>query len=403
MTYLFTTPEMNFRMIRITTFLFITLFAVGTAFANGIEFFQGTWDEAKALAKQQGRVIFVDAYTTWCGPCKRMSANVFTKAEVGEFYNQNFVNVKLDMEKGEGKDFQRKYRVTAFPTLLFLDGNGELVHRVVGGMDVNNFMKLGRFVADKAPSVSKELEEAYANGQRDPKFMAEYITVMSKAKRPVIKIANDYLRDQKNLSTDENLTVIYHAAVEADSRIFNMMIDQRKKIEKLFGREAFEDKVVEAANATVQKAIEFRSADLLEEAIDKVDRYASDHAKSFEMNARMKYYIEAREYQAYIDEAKSYVRQGIEQKFEIVSFIFKEMRHEPLLLKQGAEWSVEAAEEEENEQHCFIAAQFMYLMKDYEKSMSLAEKALEFANESKTGAAPYIKRLINTLEQQLKT
>ena len=390
-------------MQRITTLIGTLIISITTVMGSGIDFFHGTWDEAKEVARQQGKVIFVDAFTTWCGPCKRMSANVFTKEEVGQFYNDNFINVKLDMEKGEGRDFQKKYRVTAFPTLLFLDGNGELVHRVVGGMDVNNFLKLGRFVAEKSPSVSRELEEAYENGQRDPAFMAEYVTMMAKAKRPVIKIANDYLRDQKDLSTKENLTIIFHAAVEADSRIFNMMIEESKKIEKLFGKEAFEDKVELAAKATVNKAIEYRSPDLMQEAIDKVKRYASDHAERFEASSRMKYYLEMREYENYIQVAKEYVRKDNEQKFEIVSFIFKEMRHESVLLKQGAEWALETADAEPNEQHCFIAAQYMYLLKDYDRSMSLASMALEFSKDSGTGAGPYIRRLIDTLEQQLKT
>lgn len=87
------------------------------SFAQGIEFFHGTWEEVKAKAKEADKLVFVDAYTTWCGPCKRMAANIFPLPEVGEFYNANFINYKLDMEKGEGPDFARKYGVRAIPPL----------------------------------------------------------------------------------------------------------------------------------------------------------------------------------------------------------------------------------------------------------------------------------------------
>ena len=90
----------------LATCLGFFLISQSLALGKGIEFFHGTLAEAKELASQEGKLIFIDAFTTWCGPCKRMSAQVFTQEEVGEFYNQTFVNLKLDMEKGEGKDFQ---------------------------------------------------------------------------------------------------------------------------------------------------------------------------------------------------------------------------------------------------------------------------------------------------------
>ena len=84
--------------------------------AQGIEFFHGTWQEAVEEAKKQDKILFVDGFTVWCGPCKRMSANVFPNDKVGEFYNKNFINVKVDMESGD-QDFRRKYPATAYPTL----------------------------------------------------------------------------------------------------------------------------------------------------------------------------------------------------------------------------------------------------------------------------------------------
>lgn len=109
----------------------------------GIEFFHGTWNETLAAAKKQKKLIFVDAYAVWCGPCKYMSNNVFPDAKVGEFFNKNFVSYKFDMEKGEGPQFSSKYKITAYPTLLFINADGEVVYRTMGARDVNGFIKLG--------------------------------------------------------------------------------------------------------------------------------------------------------------------------------------------------------------------------------------------------------------------
>ena len=91
-------------------------------------------------------MIFMDAYATWCGPCKGMAKNVFTDKRVGEFFNEKFINVKMDMEKGEGPALARKYGVRAYPTLFFLDASGKIQGKEMGYH--NNSQLIG--IAQKA-------------------------------------------------------------------------------------------------------------------------------------------------------------------------------------------------------------------------------------------------------------
>ena len=86
---------------------------------KGIHFFEGTWAEAVAEAKKQNKNIFLDGYTTWCGPCKKMTKEIFTTDKVGNYYNEHFICVKKDMEKGEGIDLAKKYSINKFPTFVF--------------------------------------------------------------------------------------------------------------------------------------------------------------------------------------------------------------------------------------------------------------------------------------------
>jgi len=128
-------------------FAAVTLSLCFSVFAyaqKGIQFFHGTWKEVLAESKKQNKPIFVDAYTTWCGPCKYMAANVFTNDSVGAYYNANFINYKFDMEKGEGPEFAGKYRITAYPTLLYINAEGKVVHRVIGGKQPDQFIEDGK-------------------------------------------------------------------------------------------------------------------------------------------------------------------------------------------------------------------------------------------------------------------
>ncbi len=113
---------------------------------KGIKFDDISYQTALEKAKTSNKLIFIDAYAVWCGPCKWMAANTFTDEKVGEFFNDNFINLKIDMEKGEGPELARKLQVTAYPTLFFINKDGEIVKRVLGAKPAKEFLKIGKSV-----------------------------------------------------------------------------------------------------------------------------------------------------------------------------------------------------------------------------------------------------------------
>ncbi len=129
----------------------VSLLSMGMAAQeNGIQFeHDKSFSELKAMAKAQDKLLFMDCYTTWCGPCKQLAANIFTLAQIGDFYNTNFINCKFDMEKGEGIDIGKQYEVRAYPTLLFINGDGEMVHKKIGGGTAQDILELGKNANDK--------------------------------------------------------------------------------------------------------------------------------------------------------------------------------------------------------------------------------------------------------------
>jgi len=115
---------------------------------TSIHFFTGTWQEALDLAKKEDKLIFLDAYATWCGPCKKMTRNTFTNKKVADFYTKHFINLAVDMEKGEGITLSQKYAVTAYPTLLFLKADGSLIAKRVGYHKASEFLEIGQEIAN---------------------------------------------------------------------------------------------------------------------------------------------------------------------------------------------------------------------------------------------------------------
>ena len=100
--------------------------------ADGIHFQKGNWQQALDLAKKENKVVFLDIYATWCGPCKQLKKYTFTEKSAGDFFNANFVNMALDGEQEEGAALAQKFGIEAYPTLMFVTPEGELITKSPG-------------------------------------------------------------------------------------------------------------------------------------------------------------------------------------------------------------------------------------------------------------------------------
>lgn len=159
---------------KIFILLAFALVSIGAS-AQGITFLPegATFQQAVDYAKKEGKKIFLDCYTSWCGPCKKMARDVFPQAVVGELMNPQFVSIKIDMEKGEGPELMKKFDVTAFPTFIVFNSEGKEIGRWMGGSDVEKFIQ--RVKDNSVDNSSSSMDERFANGERDPKFLAEYL------------------------------------------------------------------------------------------------------------------------------------------------------------------------------------------------------------------------------------
>ena len=105
------------------------------------------FEEALKLAKEKKKLIFIDCYTVWCGPCKHMAATAFKDDEVADVYNDQFINLKIEMQKdADGPELSRRYAVQGYPTLLIVDHNGKVVERRLGMQSSNALLDLARSV-----------------------------------------------------------------------------------------------------------------------------------------------------------------------------------------------------------------------------------------------------------------
>lgn len=339
-----------------------SLFMVlGLVAQEGINFNHGTWEEVLAQAKKEHKIIFVDAYTTWCGPCKRMAKDVFPNKEVGEFFNKYFINYKMDMEKGEGPKFARKYQVNSYPTLLFIDFDGEVVNIGKGARPADQFITLGKETLNKFDKTG-DYEEKYEAGERDAEFLRAYAYALISSAKPALKIANEYIRTQSDLTTKENLEFLFDFSSEADSKIFETLLENKNKIIELKGLKAFEETAQMACKTTVGKAVEYRVDDLLKEAKTKMKSAVPSYAKEFSMLADLQYFGGIEDVDNYVKVADKYLKKYAKKQAELwgrYAFEVLRMTEDEKLLLKAESWAKTAFDLDANVSNARTYATFL--------------------------------------------
>lgn len=212
----------------------------GVARGQGIQFEDIAFKEALAKAKSENKLVFVDCYTSWCGPCKRMAQNVFPTQEVGDYMNPKFVSLKCDMEKGEGPDLQKRYRVHSYPTFLIVNPEGEIVHKFVGATGPKTFVKNVGNAFDEKQAFGT-YEKLYNEGNRDKDMLTDYATCLRNCSDPrlneVIVELFSRLTDEERFS--EKYRYIYQRVdfFPVGSEAWNFFVSRRDDFTRILGEE----------------------------------------------------------------------------------------------------------------------------------------------------------------------
>jgi len=355
------------------------------AFGQGIDFYEGDWKDALAEAEKSEKLVFVDAYAEWCGPCKRMAKTTFVDQSVGDFFNANFINLKIDMEKGHGLTFRQDYPVSAFPTLMFLNGKGEIILKTTGAKDVAkiiDFAKKAMGMDDR----SGDYEVAYEEGKRDFDLVYKYVQALNKVGKPSSKIVNDYLRSKPSISDDQMTKFLLAAVTEADSKAFEELIKRKGSAEKLSDKEAVKKTIVDACKKTVSKAVEYESEFLLTEAQNKMRSTYKSDAKAFEYESKLTYYKGLGYTDMYLETVEDYCNKVIKKDAdainEIAVDISKNLNKNKKALTIAEGLAKKASKQGEKADHYITYAQILNLNEKSEDALKAAKKALEITKDN---------------------
>ncbi|MFV0506242.1 MAG: thioredoxin family protein [Bacteroidales bacterium] len=262
---------MTRQLIQIIIALCLFLPAQAQKQSEGIRFFHGTFNEALSKAKADQKLVFIDFYTQWCGPCKMMVDEVFPLLEVGNFYNKHFVSIKIDAESGEGVELAKKYKVKSYPTYGFIDPfTKELVHLSGSRQDAEVFI----FTGNSAISPSKRsiyLETEYESGNNNSIFLADYLDYLASRndKDRVTEVLEKITKKPKfSMDTSEGWEVFRKHIKGYTNKYFIYLLDNKEQFVKKFGQKEVEDKMYKEFNyckepELIKEAPDFKGRDFL--------------------------------------------------------------------------------------------------------------------------------------------
>ncbi len=242
------------------------LFLLNNINSQGINFIEDDWQKALELSKKNKRKIFVDAYATWCGPCKRMASYTFLDSAVSKYYNENFICLKMNMQSPQGIEFNKLYPVEAFPTLFFLNEKGEVLKKAMGFKDINDFLFLGKEIIDPENSRYNIAKKKFEKGERDKLFLYEYATLANEQEISIRDIAKEYFKELPPNTIDslKSFTMFIYGINDIKSPYSQYFAENFPMFQSKYGKYAI-SKIEDFIEVNVQIATEKKDINYLNE------------------------------------------------------------------------------------------------------------------------------------------
>ncbi len=297
--------------------LIVSILAMNQTFSQGINFRQDDWQNVLVQAKAQKKLIFVDIYTSWCGPCKEMDKKTFTDVSVGDKFNARFINYKVDAEKGFGITLAKRYNVTSYPTCLFVDPSENLIYKQEGLLRAPDLVKEADMVLNNQANAKPlyALDKLYENGRRDTEFLNEYIAVRSLFTIDNTALVEEYVKSLTPIqhSADKTLRIIVNNGFKIDGKAFDILLKFREKAESLFegGVEKVNRAFSQSINEVFSEALKTKNQALFDKALAANLKALPNTADRVNDKNKLAFYLAMKDVNKFTEAAEQYLDQYV--------------------------------------------------------------------------------------------
>ncbi|HCN47947.1 MAG TPA: disulfide isomerase [Chryseobacterium sp.] len=385
----------------ISIFCSIVISAQETA----IQFQELPFKDIIAKAKKEKKLVFIDAYAAWCGPCKMMEKNVFTQKSVSDYYNTNFVNARFDMEKGEGRDIAAKYGVRSYPTYLFLNGEGELVSQNTGYMEGSLFVAMAQDI--NSPGNKKgSLKERFASGEKDPEFLINIMKLNSNTDYEFAKKASErYFENKKKTEeiTKDEIGLLLYFIKSSEDNNYNIFTARKAEIIKFLPEETYNEFNAQLKLAkVVEQSIDDKNKKINDDYFMKTaEPLVGKQTAMTKLNqTKLSYYEQNANFPEYEKAALEYYKNADAfdpNELLRAAWMFVDHVKTPASLKKATEWAEKSVMRGETSENTYILAKLYYLTGNKETAKNYAEMSRNMALQTNKDS-----KLADELLKQIK-
>ncbi len=369
---------------------------IQTSFAQkskkGIQFFEGSWEEALALAEKEGKPIFLDGYASWCGPCKKMINEVFPQKAVGDFYNDNYIALKVDMEKGEGPMLKEKFGIRGYPTFVYANSKGEPLHVGMGYMPAEDFIGYGKDALDADKQIYT-LQSRYEAGENSTDLISSLTDAAIKANQPGLakKATDKYLSGlkKKQLKSKPVRNLIMKSAIFG-GKGFDLMLGKQKKFGKLFGASKVQDMIVNVFSNRAFKAIMAGDKTKFGNVLAAFDKHVPSRAEQSKGGLNMMFHQQNGNWMEYAKTAASYIPKFKNDDWSALNgaaWTFYEQVDDKPMLEQALGWATRSVELDKNFYNTDTQAALLFKLGRHKEALRSAKTAVGLAKKADMDAS----------------
>ncbi len=368
--------------------LFLVTFVTGISIAQNrsIEFEHGTFAEILAKAKNENKMIFIDCYTTWCGPCKWMAKNIFTNDTAADFYNKNFVNAKIDMEAGEGIDIAKKYGIRAYPTLLYINSEGTQMHRICGSGPVASFVENGKNAMSSDKNLAA-ITKRFNATKPTPELAASYFSMLSEACQNLDVEVTAYFSSLKEseLTSRGNWEIIYQHVNDYKSKTFQSFETNKDAFSKLYTFDSVESKLNSVYAKGLWTSVQKKEMVEYESIKAKLQKSKTKEAEKILLQTEIALFQQSQEWAKYATAVSNYISKcSVENPGELNSYAwsFYESIDDKIMLEKAESWAKKAIELHEDWAFFDTYAAVQFKLGKKSDAQKNAQKAIELAKKN---------------------